>query len=211
MQKINVRNFKGAIIQCLCDECHMSDDFFVEFSDFAKIKSGGCSHYKINFLLINENKEIKYLLSITCNKCKSNQMKELLNKDIKDMQGNFVYNCPICKNGNLTAGFLLSNENVDFDNEGGNINQDDDNNNKKINLIFKYEGQNYNVSIETNKLIPEAFYEMCEKTNNKELENLDIQNYKKEDVILSQFKSIEELNLQNGDIIDIQIRGNIGW
>ena len=135
-------------------------------------------------------------------------MKDLFNKDTKDMQGSFVYNCPKCKNGNLKAGFLLSNENIDLDNEGGNINQD---NNNKINLIFKYEGQNYNVSIETNKLIPEAFYKMCEKSNNKELENLDIQNYKKGDDILSQFKSIEELHLQNGDVIDIQIRANVGW
>ena len=137
-------------------------------------------------------------------------MKELFNKDIKDIQGSFVYKCPICKNGSLTAGFLLSNESMDFDNEGGNINQDNNNNNK-INIIFKYEGQNYNVSTEINKLIPEAFYEMCEKTNNKELENLDIQNYKKGNDILSQFKSIEELHLQNGDVIDIQIRANVGW
>ena len=210
MQRINVRNFKGAIIQYLCEECNMSDDFFVEFSDIPKIKPGGCSHYKINFLLVNENIEIKYLLSITCNKCKHNQMKELFNKDTKDMQGSFIYDCPKCKNGKLTAGFLLSNENIEFDNEGGNINKDIDKN-KMINLIFKYEGQNYNVSIETNKLIPEAFYEMCEKTNNKELENLDIQNYKKGDDILSQFKSIEELHLKNGDVIDIQIRANVGW
>ena len=43
------------------------------------------------------------------------------------------------------------------------------------------------------------------------MENLDIQDYKKGLISLSQFKTIEELNLNNGDIIDIEIRPYNGW
>ena len=96
---------------------------------------------------------------------------------------------------------------IDLDNPKS-INQEFQN---CINLIFRFNNRQYSVSSEINKSIPEVYYKLCQETKEKELEDLDILKYKKGDDELSQFKSLEELNLKNGDVIDIEIREYSGW
>ena len=216
MNRINVQDYKGAIIQYTCEDCLLSENFTVEFSDVPKVKPGTCHHFNINFLLVIEKYEIKYLLSFTCKSCNHNEMIELFNKNTTEEMGSITYSCPVCGKGNMTAGFLLENELIDLDeNEGKKNNPDNNNNNDnqnmQIELIFSHAGNHYNVKVSKNILIPEAFYQLCQEHNYENLENLDIKNYKKGNEILSQFSTIEELNLRNGDVIDIEIRGNIGW
>ena len=215
MNGINIKDFKGALIQYTCDDCLFGDNFIVEFSEIPKVKPGSCLHFNINFLLVIENNEFnKYLASLTCKNCKYNKMLDLFNKNKIDYIGTIFYTCEKCQNGKISIGYLLQNEFIDLDNteqnnfENNNYNK---NKNKYINLIFSCEGKKYNVNVEKNILIPEAFHQLCVEINNKHLEDLDIQDYKKGSVNLSQFKTIEELGLNNGDIIDIEIRPYNGW
>ena len=220
MYGINIKDFKGAIIQYTCEACLLGDNFTVEFSDVPKVKPGSCRHFNINFLLVIENNEFKYLSSLTCKNCKYNKMIELFNKNKIDYSGSIFYSCEKCGNGELSIGYLLQKEFIDLDGNEKNNNFQNKfennieynyNKNKKINLIFSYNGQKFNVNVEKNILLPEAFHQLCVEINNKQLENLDIQDYKKGLISLSQFKTIEELNLNNGDIIDIEIRPYNGW
>ena len=210
MNGINIKDFKGTIIQYTCEECLIGDNFTVEFSDVPKVKSGSCIHFNINFLLVIENNEYKYLSSLTCKNCKYNKIIELFNKNNIDYSGSIFYSCEKCKSGKISIGYLLQNEFFDLDsNEQTNF--ENKNYKEKINLIFCYDGQKYSVNVEKDILIPEAFHQLCVENHNKNLENLDIQDYKKGLVNLSQFKTIEELGLNNGDIIDIEIRPYNGW
>ena len=211
MKKMNLKNYKGALIQYNCEACLISDAFSMEFSDVAKVKPGSCQHFNINFLLITERNEIKYSLSFTCKHCKFNKIIELFNKNTYESAGNIIYSCEKCKNGKMNVGYLLENELIDLDDKEDNIIDKFNKIEKKINLIFCYNGKEYKVNIETNILIPEALHQLCVNINNDELENLDIQYYKKEGKILSQFKTIQELNLKNEDKITIEIRKNMGW
>ena len=215
MNKINIKDYKGAIIQYTCEDCLLSENFTVEFSDVPKVKPGTCHHFNINFLLVIENYEIKYLLSFTCKICNHNEIKELFNKNTREEMGSITYSCSNCGKGNMTAGFLLEKELIELDeNEVKKMNPNNNNNNSQnipIELFFIYNGNRYNVKVNKNILIPEAFYQLCKEQKNETLDNLDIKNYKKGNTILSQFSTIEELNLKNGDAIDIEIRGNIGW
>ena len=213
MNAINVKDYKGAIIQYTCEDCLLSENFLVEFSDVPKVKPGTCHHFNINFLLVIEKYEFKYLISFTCKLCNHNEMKELFNKNTKEEVGSITYSCPNCGKGNMTAGFLLQNELIELDENEGNKNNpnNNDNQNMQIELIFCHQGNKYKVKVNNNILIPEAFYQLCKENNYTDLENLDIKNYKKGNEILSQYSTIEELNLRNGDIINIEVRGNIGW
>ena len=210
MNGINIKDFKGTIIQYTCEECLIGDNFTVEFSDVPKVKSGSCIHFNINFLLVIENNEYKYLSSLTCKNCKYNKIIELFNKNNIDYNGSIFYSCEKCKSGKISIGYLLQNEFFDLDsNEQTNF--ENKNYKEKINLIFCYDGQKYSVNVEKDILIPEAFYQLCVENHNKNLENLDIQDYKKGDESLSQFSTIEELNLASGDKIKIEVRGYSGW
>ena len=203
----NIKNYKGALINYFCNDCQSSDDFFVEFSDVPKVKPGGCVHFNINFIYAIEKYDIKYLLSFTCKKYKESCMKELFNKNTKNIDGNIKYKCSKCGQGDIIAGFYFSNEMIDLDNPKS-INQEFQN---CINLIFRYNNKQYSVSSEIIKSIPEVYYKLCQERKEKELEDLDILRYKKGDDELSQFKSLEELNLKSGDVIDIEIRPYSGW
>ena len=213
MLRINVKDYKGALIQYTCEECLVSENFIVEFSDVPKVKPGGCVHFNINFLLVIEKYEIKYLLSFTCknDNCQHNEMIELFNKNTTEEFGTIIYKCPKCGKGHMTAGFLLQKELIDLDENEEHVENIDNDENKKIKLIFSYDGKQYNVNVNKDILIPEAFHQLCEELNLKDLENLDIRNYLKGNEPLSQYSSIEELELKDGDIITIEVRGNIGW
>ena len=209
---MNLKDYKNSIIQYKCDDCLIVDTFSVEFSEVAKVKPGSCKHFNINFLLMTERKEIKCSSSFTCKNCKFNKIIELFNKTVNKKTGNIIYSCQNCKNGKMNVGFLLGTELIDlydkeFDEKYGHLNNKD----KRINLIFSYNDKEYNINVEPNILIPEALYQLCLNNKNNDLENLDIQYYKKEGKILSQFKTIEELNLKNRDKITIEIRNNPGW
>ncbi len=205
----NLSKYKGANIQYTCEDCVIGENFYVEFSDVPKVKPGSCEHYNINFLLVTEQNGFKYLISITCKNCKKNKIIELFNNNIKTEDGGANYICSICKKGQLTFGYLFGENLIDY--EEGQEEENKDNEKKMIHLIFSHEGKKYNVNADVNFFISEAFHKSCEDNNRKDLENLDIQYYKKEGQILSQYKSIGELNLNNGDIISIELRENSGW
>ena len=205
-----IRNYRGANIQYTCEDCTISDNFYVEFSDVPKVKPGGCDHFNINFLLVIERNDMKYLLSFTCKNCKENKIIELFNKNTNNVDGNIFYSCSKCGQGTMTAGFLLGDNLFDNDDED----QEKENNKiqtMQLTLTFHLKDNNYNVNADINISLPEAFRKACEINNRKDLENLDIHYYKKGNNILSQFKSIKELNLNNGDIIEIIERVNCSW
>ena len=210
MNRINMRNYRGANIQYTCEDCIISDNFYVEFSNVPKVKPGGCEHFNINFLLVMERNDMKYLLSFTCKNCKENKIIELFNNNTNSIDGNIFYSCTKCGQGKITAGFLLGDNLFDNDDED----QEEEHNKHQttqLALTFHLKENNYNVNVDVNILLPEAFRKACEINNRKDLENLDIQFYKKGDNTLSQFKTIKELNLNNGDIIEIIERGNCNW
>ena len=207
MNNINIKSFKGANINYSCNDCMIGNNFCVDFSEIPRIKQSECKHYDINFLLVIEKNDMKYLLSLKCKQCKINCLKELFNKNLKTIDGNVKYICSNCKKGEIKAGFCLTNE-IIYSNNQKSMNKDYQN---CINLIFRYNNQVYDVTTETNKSIPEVYYKLCKETKNKELEDLDILHYRKENENLSQYKIIEELNLKNGDVIDIEIRQYNGY
>ena len=188
MNNLNIKNFKGAIIQYTCEDCLFGDNFTISFSHNPKPKSTECQHYIINFFLNNENR-YKYILSLKCKKCNKNKEIELLDNNINETFKTITYICPNCLMGRFTSGFLLDNDSVG-----------------KIDLIFCYKGKEYNVYVDTNIYIPEAFSQLYQKYN--EFRNLDIKYYKKGEEELSEFVSIEDLNLKNGEIINIIEREN---
>ena len=210
MEDNNLSKYKGVNIQYTCEDCVISENFYVEFSNVPKIKPGGCDHFSIKFILVIDENDFKYLLSTTCNNCQNNKIIELFNSKTEAEDGSINYTCPKCGKGFLTAGYLFGDNLIDY--EAGEDEPNDIINEKKtIHLIFSHEGKNYNVNADVNYFIPEAFHKACEDNNRKDLENLDIQYYKKGEETLSQFKSIEKLELKNGDIITIELRQNFGW
>ena len=196
---LNIKDFKGAIIQYACEDCLISDNFNIIFSKIQKVEQGNCEHFDINMLLINENKEIKYSLSFRCKECRENKIIELFNTKTDDISGSISFSCPNCKKGNITVGFLLENDLIDLDD---NIN---------IKLVFYVNNKNYEIYVNPDIYLPEAFSELIRQNNNPELENLDIRCYIKDGQELDKYKSIKELNLNDGNIINIELRENCGY
>ena len=197
---INVKDFKGAIIQYTCEDCLISQNFNVHFSNIQKIESGYCSHFDINMLLINDRKEIKYSFSFKCKNCGENKIIELFNTKTNDISETKTYSCPNCKQGNMTFGFLLENDLIDLEEEDDNIK-----------LVFCVKNINYNVYVEPECFIPEAFSRLCQGNNNSELKGLNVRAYMKDGNELDKYSSIKDLNLNYGDKIIVEIRGNCGW
>ena len=206
-----VSDYKAALIEYSCDSCYCSENFEVLFSNIPRVRGGKCEHLNLNFLLSINLNEYKYLVSFTCKneKCSHNEMKELFNKQTKDISGNIKYSCPKCGNGNMNVGFILENELINLEEQENDNNIQIDNKNDKIKLIFVYNNFNYPVVTERKLFISEAFSKLCEEY--KDLKKLDIQLYKKGDNELSQYMSIEELNLIDNDKIVIQERPNSEW
>ena len=197
---INIKDFKGAIIQYTCEDCLISQNFNVYFSNVQKVESGYCSHFDINMLLINETNEIKYSFSFKCKNCGENKIIELFNNKTNDISGSKFYSCPECKQGNMTIGFLLENDLI-------NLGED----NEKIKIIFCVEGINYVVHVSPEIYIPEAFSKIWEESNSNDLKNLNIRAYIKDGKELDKYSSIKDLNINYGDIINVEIRENFGW
>ena len=196
---INVKDFKGAIIQYTCEDCLISQNFNVYFSNIQKIESGKCSHFDINMLLINDRKEIKYSFSFRCKNCGENKIIELFNTKTNDISETKTYSCQNCKQGNMTFGFLLENDLIDL--------EEDEN----IKLVFCIKDINYNVYVEPKCFIPEAFSILCKGNNNDELKGLNVRAYIKDGNELDKYTSIKDLNLNYGDKIIVELRGNCGW
>ena len=203
--------YKGAIIEYMCADCSLGDNFFIELNGISKVKPGNCEHFDINFLLSSERSSMKLVASFNCKSCQKNNMKELFNSNTKQNSGSINYKCIGCGSGNISAGYLFQNEEIQLDNlPSQKINsQNNMNQNKEINLIFVHNNKDYKIQVNPELSIPEAFHKLMEK--NKELENLDIRKYIKNGNNLSQFKSIKELNLKSGDKINIELRPNQGW
>lgn len=216
MNSINiskVSQYKGAIIQYMCSECNKGNNFFIEFTGVSSIKPNNCDHFNINFLLSPERRMIA---SFNCKFCQGNKMLKIFDNTTFDDSGSISYKCEVCKQGNVTIGYLFQNENIDISdlaplevNPNEIEKKVEKNIEKKILIIFVYNNQEYKINVDLELSIPEAFHKLAEE--NKTLENLDIKSYSKDNEVLSQFKSIKKLNLKNGDKIFIKIRENQGW
>ena len=204
MNVINQQANSGAIIEYSCSECCSADNFFIEFTGVSKVKPGSCDHFNINFLLTYERNSIKFVISFTCKNCQKNSMIELFSSKTKNNSDSVKYKCIGCGSGNIAAGYLF--QNVHFINEQNNSNEV-----KKILIIFIYNNKQYKISVDPELSIPEAFHKLIEGGKNKELENLDIRNYKKNGNDLSQYKSIKKLNLNDGEKITIELREQQNW
>ena len=223
MNSINIYNnekYKGAIIEYTCSDCYFGDNFFIEFSGISKVKPCNCEHFDINFLLSSEKDWMKFMASFNCKICGENQMIELFNTATKNISGSIVYKCSKCGSGNITTGYLLQNEIIDISNQppqklnfyNNNNSSNDINNNKNINLIFVHKNKEYKINnIDIEISVPEAFHQLLEGDKYKELQNLDIRSFNNKGKSLSKYKSIQELNLKNGDKINIEIRPKQGW
>ena len=154
---INVKDFAGAIIQYTCEDCLISQNFNVYFSNIQKVESGKCAHFDINMLLINDRKEIKYSFSFRCKNCGENKLIELFNTKTNDISETKTYSCPKCYQVNMTFGFLLENELIDLEED------------EYIKLVFCVKDINYNVYVDPECFIPEAFSKLCNENNNNEL------------------------------------------
>jgi len=204
-------NYKGAIIEYTCSECCLANNFFIELNGISKVKPGNCEHFDMNFLLSSERSSMKLIISFNCKICQKNKMIELFNSNTKQNSGSITYKCIGCGNGNLSAGYLFQNEEItNFNSPPQKIMlQNFINKNEDINLIFVHKNKEYKIQIDPELSIPETFHKLLEK--NKELENLNNIRYLKNGNPLSQYKSIKELNLKNGDKIDIESKSNQGW
>ena len=204
--------FKGAIIEYTCFDCCFGDNFFIELNGISRVKPGSCDHFDINFLLTSERNAMKLVASFNCKNCHKNNMLELFNTQNKQNSGSITYKCIGCGSGNLTAGYLFQNEEIKIDNVPGqkiifqnnNLNQ-----NKNIKLIFLYNNKEYKIDGDPELSIPEVFHKLTEKNN--ELQNVDIRSYKKDGNSLSPYKTIKELNLKDGDKIEIVLRPKQTW
>ena len=225
MNSINIYNnqkYKGAIIEYTCSDCSFSENFFMEFSGVSKVKPGNCEHFDMNFLLSSEKNSMNLMISFNCRICSKNEMRELFNSKTKNNCGSLTYKCITCGSGNITIGYLFQNEKIEFDdqppqklnffNKNSNDINNNSNNNKNINLIFVYKNKEYKVNnVDREIFLPEAFHKLIEGSKYKELENLDIKSFLNKGKNLSKYKSIQQLNLKNGDKIEIEIRPYQGW
>ena len=225
MNSINIYNnqkYKGAIIEYTCSDCSFSENFFMEFSGVSKVKPGNCEHFDMNFLLSSEKNSMNLMISFNCRICSKNEMKELFNSKTKNNCGSLTYKCITCGSGNITIGYLFQNEEINLDplpnntqqnnqffNIGQNKKKIQQNIPKKISLIFVYNNKEYKINAEEEWFLPEAFNKLFETHN--ELKNLDIKCYKKDDTELSQFRTIQKLNLKDGDKISIELKPELGW
>ena len=222
MNRKNFFKYKGAIIEYSCTQCNLGGNFYHEFTKASKVNPGNCEHFDINFLYSAESNSMKFCPSLTCRNCKKNNIIELINEKTKNEIGSINYKCPQCGMGNITIGYLFQNEEINLDplpnnaqqnnqifNIGQNKKKIQQNIPKKISLIFVYNNKEYKINAEEEWFLPEAFNKLFETHN--ELKNLDIKCYKKDDTELSQFRTIQKLNLKNGDKISIELKPELGW
>ena len=138
MNIINNQKYKVAIIEYICSECLLGGNITIEFSKVSQVKPGNCGHFNINFLFISEMNSMKLSISFKCKLCDTNNIIELFNQRIVDNNGSISYKCPECGGGNLTIGYLLSQEKIDLDDIGNfkipKIIDNDNKNNKNNNI-----------------------------------------------------------------------------
>ena len=111
--KVNLNQYKGAIIDYGCSICQKYDNYFEDFTNkISRIKSDSCEHFDIKFIYNLEKNSLKYLVSFNCKNCGENKIFELYkNSNVS----NIHYNCNKCKNGDYNVQMLLSDEIVKDD------------------------------------------------------------------------------------------------
>ena len=231
MNRINIirkQKYKYALIQFICSECNLGDNFFIEFDGISKAKPGNCEHFDIKFLFSSEKNSMRFVSSFNCKTCLKNDMIPIFNEKTKDTSGSITYKCTNCGRGNATIGYLFTDEqfNLDYLSLETNISniqinkkekeQKEKNKikieeNNKINLIFIHEGKEYKINVGKDMTIPAAFRKLSEDNKNKNLIDLDIKNFQKNGNNLNQFKAIKQLNLNDGDKITFILRPKQGW
>ena len=158
INKIDLNDYKGAIIQYKCKDCQVFDEFFEDFhSKIARIKSGSCSHFNLKFIYNYDGGKFKYILSFNCNKCGQNNIFNLFDENTTDTYSYNEYKCEKCNEGSINIQLLLSKDKIkndeenDDDDEEDNeeeeekeINKSDDNDDNEENL------NNFNLFNDTN-------------------------------------------------------------
>lgn len=229
MNRININSqqkYKYALIQFTCSECNLGDNFFIEFDGISKAKPGNCEHFDIKFLFSSEKNSMRFVSSFNCKFCQKNDMIPIFNEKSKDSSGSITHKCTGCKRGNVTIGYLFTNEqfNIDYLTLESNIPNKSSNNKEKekkeqnkikieekINLIFIHEGKEYKIKVSKDMTIPLAFRKLSDDNKNKHLIDLDIKHFQKNENNLNQFKTIKQLNLNDGDKITLFLRAKQGW
>ena len=151
--KINLNNYKGAIIDYGCNICNINDNFFEDFTNkISRIKSDGCEHLDIKFIYNLEKNSLKYMVSFNCKNCGENKIFDLC-KYSNDLS--IHYKCNKCKNGNTNVQMILSEEIFKIDDGIKKQNKPNDN---KINFINPNSNQinnfiNINQSINNMNLV----------------------------------------------------------
>ena len=126
--KIDLKEYKGALIQYACTDCKMCDEFFENFQNqISRIKSGVCSHFIIKFIYNYEGGKFKYILSFNCSKCGENKIFNLFDENSTDTYSYKEYKCEKCNEGTINISFLLRKDKIkDDDNDDEEDNEDED-------------------------------------------------------------------------------------
>lgn len=112
---IDLKEYKGAIIDYSCEECQISEEFFEVFkNEISRIKSRGCSHFNLKFIYNYDRGKFKYILSFNCNKCDFKKMLNLFDENSTESSSNIEIKCEKCNEGSMYILLLLS---KDYENE----------------------------------------------------------------------------------------------
>ena len=218
--RIDLKEYKGVLIQYTCEECQVYDQSFEVFDNQnSRIKSGDCFHFNLKFIYKYQGGNFKYIVSFNCSNCDQKDIFILFDENSNEIVSNKEIKCKNCNKGSMYILLLLSKDNPNEEMQDNNnreqksvedIEESKDNNAPKkkifitpqeINLIFKdFKGNSYSLYISSNELLSKAIRILINK-------------YKIDVETISEFffgekkldvkKTLIENNLQNDSIIII--------
>ena len=184
--KIDLKEYKGALIQYTCEECVVNEKFFEVFDNqTSRIKSGCCSHFNVTFIYNYEEEKLKYKISYNCNNCNQKEMFNLFDENSTEDTSYKEIKCKKCNEGSMYILLLLSKD--------GKNEEIKDVNNIENKIIDKSDIEDSNKRINING---SSLLNQCIKGGRPDQHKQIMNNASKEKI----YSTPEEINLSFRDI-----------
>ena len=113
---MDISDYKCAVVEYSCKKCFIAQNYIIHFDinrgAFFESEKGKCNH--MNLLLHSSTNKtfFNFFIEIQCQKCQKKEIKNLIDKDVKEVMTSLHYTCE-CGEGDLFIGILL--QKGDFD------------------------------------------------------------------------------------------------
>ena len=177
-----------------CEICKNKEENTDETDEIDEnlVKEFECNHFDVNMIIHINNKTIEQKLLIECKNCKNENIKVNVNKIEK-------YKCDACGFGSLSFIYKISSKSEkSFQTPSKEqIIQDDE---KKMNLRFFYQGNNYNFVVNENDNLAQHYESIRQKINFSDGKKILYNN-----IPIDKLKSFKENRIYDGMKLEIEL------